>query len=165
VFTHNDLYFTVAARTNQGSVKESTGVIAFFLNNTERTDREVLVELHGGVYEIHPHNQRIKIRLDPLTDPYPEVQPPIVSSTEEDIVGLLTDLLQIGDAVWFRFKPDGFGYKLVTVQAAETNGRVMGDSLEMKFTKSISYYIKAYLPRLSGAAGLALPILQQTIGL
>jgi len=165
VFSNNDLYFTVAARSSQGSIKESSGVIAFFLNNTERTDRELLVELHGGIYEIHPHDQKIKLKLDPLTDPYPDEQPPIVSDDGEDIIGILTDLLQIGDAIWFRFKPSSFGYKVITVQAEEEQGRVMGSSIEIKFTKSLSFYAKTYLPKLSGAAGFILPAITAAIGL
>lgn len=164
-FISDDLYFTVSAKTNQGSVIESTGIIAFFLNNTPRDDREFTVQLVGGEREIHPHLQRVKIRLDPLTDPYPAEQPPLVSKTGEDIISLLADVLQTGDAVWFRVKPDGFGYKVITIQAEEPQGRIVGESLEVKFTKSITWYAKTYLPRLSGLGGLVLPVIGGIIGL
>ena len=163
-FTNDDLYFTVSAKTKQGDVAESSGIIALFMNNTEKADREIVVELVSGEHALHPHHQKVKIRLDPLTDPYPKVQPPIVSSEGEDVLGILSDILQISDAVWFRVKPTGFGFKVVTIQGEEEGGRLVGTTLEIKFTKSITWYAKTYLPKLSGLAGLALPVLQGIIG-
>ena len=123
------------------------------------------VSLISGVEQIHPHQQTIAITLDPQTDTFPESAPPLISATEVDVLTLLTNILQVGDAVWFRFKPSGFGFKVITVQAEEEGGKAFGKSLEMKFTKSISFYVKAYLPKISGLAGVALPAIKGFLGL
>ncbi len=164
-FTSLDTYFTVSGKTNQGSVRESSGIITFLLNNTPKPDRQIKVTMRSDRATVHPDMQSIVLNLDPMTDSYPKEQPEIIGD-EDDILGILSDILQVGDAVWFRLKSQLFGFKLVTVQVEEINGTLTaGESLEVKFTKSLGYYVKAYLPKISGAAGLALPVLQGFLGL
>ncbi|MHA2171854.1 MAG: hypothetical protein ACXAB7_18420 [Candidatus Kariarchaeaceae archaeon] len=162
-FTSMDLYFTISALTNQGSIKESSGVIAFFLNNTQKTERIMKVTFRSDRGSVHPEYQKVKVGLDAQTDSYPEHQPRFIGEGE-DVLSILADILQTGDAVWFRFKPSGFGFKVVTIQAEDqSTGSLMGQSLEMKFTKSISWYVSNYLPKLSALGGIALPVLQGLI--
>ncbi len=169
-FIRDDLYFTVSAKSNQGSVIESSGLIVFFINKTEKTDRDIKVWYRTDINTIHPSYQEVNLTLDALTDAFPENEPPLISDGEDiDILSLLSSLLQVGDAVWFRLQPKGFGYRMVTVFAeeeAEDGDRspTMGRSFEMKFTKSIGWYIKSYLPKLSGAVGIALPTLKGILG-
>ncbi|MHA2250879.1 MAG: hypothetical protein ACXAD7_10985 [Candidatus Kariarchaeaceae archaeon] len=163
-FTTKDLYFTISALTNQGSIKESSGIIAFFLNNTENKDRVMKVKFRSDRGSIHPEYQEVKVGLDAQSDRYPKEQPKFIADGE-DVLSILADILQTGDAVWLRFKPSGFGFKVITVQAEDqTTGSLMGQSLEMKFTKSISWYMSAYLPKLSALGGVALPVIQGLVG-
>lgn len=167
-FKEMDTYITVSAKTNQGSVRESAGILVFFLNKTENALRQFHVSLRSDRQTVHPYDQSILINLDPQSDPLPDAQPPIISEGgEDDVIGILSDILQVGDAVWFRIKPSSFGFKVVTVQGEEVgeHGMTFGESIEMKFTKSLSFYVKAYLPKISGAAGLAIPVLQGFLGL
>jgi hypothetical protein len=164
-FTSHDLYYTISAETNQGSIKESSGAIMYFLNNTEQTDRFMVVKFRSDRNSIHPDYQEIRIGLDTQTDPYPEQQPPFFAAGN-DILSILSTILQVGDAVWFRFKPTGFGFRVITIQAEEEKtGRVFGQSMEMKFTKSISWYFKSYAPKLSALGGVLLPVIQGFLGL
>ena len=163
-FTSLDTYFTVSGKTNQGSVKESSGIITFLLNNTPRDDRKIKVTMRSDRATVHPDRQSIVLNLDPMTDSYPKDQPEIIGD-EDDILGILSDILQVGDAVWFRLKSLHFGFKLVTIQVEELNGSMTaGESLEVKFTKSLNFYVQAYLPKISGAVGLALPVIKGFIG-
>lgn len=164
IFINKDLYFTVSAKTNQGSVRESTGIVVYFLNNTTEKDRSVKVELRGGRGMIQPDYQQITTHLDPLTDPYPEDRPNLIDPDKEDILGILTDILNVGDAIWFRVNPNGFGYKIVTIQAQSNDNQVFARTFEMKFTKGVRYYAKNYLPKLSGLASIALPLIQGFLG-
>ncbi|MCY3412739.1 MAG: hypothetical protein INQ03_13965 [Candidatus Heimdallarchaeota archaeon] len=170
-FTKDDLYFTVAGRSNQGSVTESSGLIAFFINKTTQEDRDIKVWYRTDMETIHPQYQEVNITLDPLTDPFPKEQPKFIAEGDEvDVLTLLSSMLQVGDAVWFRLQPKGFGYRMIVVYAEEEGKEVgdrsptMGQSFEMRFTKSMSWYIKAYLPKLSGAAGVALPAIKAALG-
>lgn len=165
-FTHNDLYFTVGAKSNQGSVIESTGLIAFFINTTQKSDRDIKVWYRTDRLTIHPHYAEVNITLDRMTDPFPEKKPPLISTGgETDILTLLSTLLQVGDAVWFRIQTRAFGYKVITVYAEEEakdgdRSPTMGRSFEMKFTKSIGWYVKTFAPKLSALGGIALPFLK-----
>ncbi|MCY3414670.1 MAG: hypothetical protein INQ03_23675 [Candidatus Heimdallarchaeota archaeon] len=159
-FTEKELYFTVSAQTNQGSVSESAGLIAYFLNGTNDKKKKVHVMFKSDIDSVHPHEQKISIPLDNMDQIYPQVRPEFIADGE-DILSLLSTILQVGDAIWFRFKPNGFGFKVVTIQAEEeVSGMVMGRSIEMKFTKSISWYVKTFAPKLSALGGIALPVVQ-----
>ena len=162
-FISNDLYFTVSAKSNQGSVTESTGIIVFFINKTSRENREMTVQIETDERSIHPSSQRVTFMLDSMTDPFPSERPPLVADGY-DCLSLLSTLLQVGDGVWFRLQPSGFGYRVVAIQAHETGGKVMGSTFEMRFTKSISWYFKSYAPKLGALGSLALPIIGPLIG-
>lgn len=162
-FTSQNIYFTVSTLTNQGSIHESSGAIAFFLNNTDNPNRKMTVEFRSDIESIHPYYQKISITLDPLTFAYPVARPEFIAEGE-DILSLLSSLLQVGDGVWFRFKPRGFGFKVVTIQAEEEGTKnVMGTSVEMKFTKSIGWYIKTFAPKLTALSGIALPFIHNIL--
>lgn len=164
-FRDEEIYFTVAVKTNQGSIKESAGMVVFLLNKTTNGNKRMKVSMRADRNTMQPDFQEIEIPLDPMDFEFPDTQPSFVGS-EPDIVTILTRILQVGDTIWFRLKPNNFGYKVVTVQIEEKGGqKVMGQSIEMKFTKSISFYVKAYLPRLSALGGVALPVIQSFFGI
>ena len=162
-FTSQGCYFTVSARTNQGSILESSGAFVFLLNNLNTNDEVFCVEFRSDRNSIQPHYQKININLDANDITYPENRPQVVSEGE-DILSLLDKILQIGDAVWFRFKSSGFGFKVVTFQAENTNTvDIHGSSFEIRFTKSINWYVKTYAPKISALGGVILPILQASL--
>ncbi|MCE7733919.1 MAG: hypothetical protein GPJ54_03515 [Candidatus Heimdallarchaeota archaeon] len=164
-FVNKDIYFTVSAKSNQGSVTESTGMVVFFLNNTSRDDRSVFVRLETDEYSIHPARQELSLKLDKMTDPYPAEQPPLVGEGD-DILSLLAKVLQVGDSIWFRIQPTGFGYRVVSIKANEEGSNfAFGKTFEMRFTKSISWYIKTFLPRLSALGSVALPVIRSAIAI
>ena len=162
-FTNQGCYFTVSAKTYQGSILESSGAFVFLLNNRDTEDEIFCVEFRSDRNSIQPHYQKININLDPNDIIYPEERPEIVSDGD-DILSLLDKILQIGDAVWFRYKSSGFGFKVVTFQAenSKTND-IYGSSFEIRFTKSIRWYIKAYAPKLSALGGVILPLVQASL--
>ncbi|MFV2016461.1 MAG: hypothetical protein ACC656_13605, partial [Candidatus Heimdallarchaeota archaeon] len=163
-FISEDLYFTVSAKPNQGSVTESTGIIVFFINKTTREDRTMKINLVTDDETIHPAKQEATLVLDPLTDPFPLVQPPLVGEGD-DILTLLSSMLQVGDAIWFRLQPKGFGYRVVSIVGYEVGEKsTFGKSFEMRFTKSLSWYVKTFAPKLSALGSIALPILRPLIG-
>jgi hypothetical protein len=164
-FTNQDIYFTVSAKSNQGSVTESTGIVVFFLNNTARDDRSVFVRLETDEYSIHPAEQELSLKLDKMTDSYPATQPPLVDEGE-DILTILSTILQVGDSIWFRIQPTGFGYRVVSIKANEEGSNfAFGKTFEMRFTKSLGWYLKTFLPRLSALGSIALPVIRSAIAL
>ena len=163
-FINQDLYFTVSAKTNQGNVTESTGIIAFFLNNTARDDRSVEVRLETDEHSIHPSSQQVIMKLDKQTDPYPIEQPPLVDNGSIDMLTLLASILQVGDAIWFRIQPTQFGRRVVSIQANEVGSKfAFGKNFEMKFTKSLAWYFKTFAPKLSALGSIALPVIKSAL--
>ncbi len=163
-FRKKEMYFDVMGKTQQGSIKESTGLLVFVLNMKGEENSRVTVKTNSDINNVQPHAQQVVMPLDRLTFELPE-DPPKFVSDGEDVLSILTALLQTGDTVWFRFKPNSFGYKVVTVQIENEEGQLLfGNSLEMKFTKSLSFYVKAYLPKLSALGGVALPVIQGFFG-
>ena len=59
-FTNQGCYFTVSARTNQGSILESSGAFVFLLNNLNTNDEVFCVEFRSDRNSIQPHYQKIK---------------------------------------------------------------------------------------------------------
>ncbi len=164
-FRNKTRYFSVSAKTNQGSIKESAGILVYLLNKTNEKGRKVKITLRADRNSIQPDFQEVNIGLDALDFDLPAKRPEIVSSGE-DILTILNRILQVGDTIWFRLKPNNFGYKVVTIQVEEKDGNtLMGQSVEMKFTKSISFYVKSYLPKLSALGGVALPVIQGFFGI
>lgn len=164
-FIKDDLYFTVSAKTNQTSVIESTGIIVFFINKTNQAGRKVRVWYETDIQSIHPYQQDVHIELDVLTDPFPLTQPKLVDEGY-DILSLLSSLLQVGDAIWFRLQPLGFGHRVVSIFAEEDGSKsTMGTSFEIRFVKPISWYLKTYGPKLSALGSLAMPFLGSIVGM
>ncbi len=163
-FVKEDLYFTVSARANQGSVTESSGLIVFFINKTTREDRTVKIKLVTDDLTVHPAVQEATVVLDQLTDPFPKEQPPLVAEGD-DILSLLSSMLQVGDAIWFRVQPRGFGYRVIAITGHEIGAKgTFGKTFEMRFTKSLSWYVKSYAPKLTALGSIALPIIKPLIG-
>ena len=162
-FTSRDTYFTVSGKTSQGTIRDVSGAIVFLLNNTKNEERKICVEFRSDMSSVHPEYQKMNIMLDPMKNPYPEQKPQFID-VEEDMLSIVNDLLQIGDAVWFRFKSSSFGYKALTFQAEEVaTGLTFGRSVEMRFKKSILWYVKTFAPRLSAFGGVLLPVIQASL--
>jgi hypothetical protein len=162
-FTSRDTYFTVSGKTSQDSIRDTSGAIVFLLNNTVKEDRKLCVEFRSDMSSVHPEYQKMNITLDPMNSPYPEKKPQFVGEGE-DLLSIVNDLLQVGDAVWFRFKSSSFGYKTLTFQAEEVStGLTFGTSLQMRFNKSLLWYLKTFAPRLSAFGGVLLPVIQASV--
>jgi hypothetical protein len=164
-FIKDDLYFTVSAKTHQTSVIESTGLIVFFINKTNQGGRKIRVWYETDINSLHPYQQDVHIELDVLTDPFPPTQPKLIDEGY-DILSLLSSLLQVGDAIWFRLQPLGFGHRVVSIYAEEEGSQsTMGTSFEIRFVKPISWYLKSYGPKLSALGSLAMPFLGSLVGM
>ncbi len=164
-FRKEPFFFSVSVKTNQGSIKESAGLLVYLLNKTSNKEETLKVTLRADRNTIQPHFQEIQINLDAMNFELPETAPKIVGDGV-DLLSILNRLLQVGDTIWFRLKPNNFGYKVITIQVEGREGiSVEGQSIEMKFTKSLSFYVKAYLPKLSALGGVALPVIQGFFGI
>ena len=85
---------------------------------------------------------------------------PFVSDGSKDIFGILSRILQIGDAVWFTIERKSFKSHLFHVSINEdSRGSIFGETINVDVTRDIVFYLKTYGGKLSAVTGLALPIL------
>jgi hypothetical protein len=164
-FRSQDLYFTVSAKSQQGEVMTSSGILAFFYNNTEKQDRILEVTMETDFHTIHPSHQKVVTHLDHNLRPLPETRPPLMAEGGEDILSVLIKILQLGTGIWFRLQPTGFGYKLVSLSVKEKGtDDLIGRNLELRFTKSLGWFFKQYAPKLSALGSVALPTIKTILG-
>jgi hypothetical protein len=162
-FTSQDTYFTISGKSSQTTIIETCGTIVFLLNNTEDENRKMCVEFRSDMSSVHPEYQKMNLILDPMNSPYPKNKPPFIAEGD-DLLSILNDVLQVGDAVWFRFKSSTFGYKTLTFQAEDVNsGQTFGSTLQMRFKKSILWYLRTFAPKLSALGGVLLPVIQSSL--
>ncbi len=158
-FISRQLYFTVITKPDHSTINQSAGLLAFFLNNTDQSDRRMNVEFRSDIDYIQPYYQKIAIILDPMDTGYPENQPELIADGD-DVLSLLSKLLQVGDAVWFRFKAKKFGMKIITVQAEEeSTDHSMGQSIEVKYNRGKDWLVNIFVPKLTAIGGVVIPIL------
>ena len=84
---------------------------------------------------------------------------PFISEGSNDILGILSKILQIGDAVWFTFERKSFKPHLfhLTINEGE-KGSIYGETVTIEVTRDLMFYIKTYGGKLSAISGLLLPI-------
>lgn len=84
---------------------------------------------------------------------------PFISEGSNDILGILSKILQIGDAVWFTFERKSFKPHLfhLTIDEGE-KGSIYGETVTIELTRDLMFYIKTYGGKLSAISGLLLPI-------
>lgn len=84
---------------------------------------------------------------------------PFISEGSNDILGILSKILQMGDAVWFTFERKSFKPHLfhLTINEGE-KGSIYGETVTIEVTRDLMFYIKTYGGKLSAISGLLLPI-------
>lgn len=161
-FKNNELFITTTSPSKVIGNTRPFRILVFMLNKDSENfgdkKRPVQVKLvpEGStaipdIYELHlDEAEGMDIQSDSL---------PLVGDGE-DIVGLLSRILQVGDAVWFQVYRHNFGIHLFNIRVAEEGkGSIYGKSLEIAINRDFNFYIQQYGGKLSAVAGAALPII------
>ena len=82
-----------------------------------------------------------------------------ISEGDNDILNILTRILQIGDAVWFTVERRSFKSHLFNVTITEDQrGSIFGETLTIDVTRDFMFYVKTYGGKLSALSGVLIPI-------
>jgi hypothetical protein len=82
-----------------------------------------------------------------------------ISEGSNDILGLLTQILQIGDATWFTVERNEFSSHLFHLSISETErGSIFAETLTVDVTRDFMFYVRTYGGKLSALSGLLLPV-------
>ena len=150
-FKNTDLFVDVTApRLVKGLCR--FGLLVFLFNNSDEfKDKRRPVTVRCVAQGFYPEVSEIHITLDPKENFEIKADKlPIFSEGEEDIVGTLPKVLQIGDAVWFSLVPIDYGKKVIRVEVAENGEVVQGRSVVIIVKRDIS----GLLRNLSGGGSI-----------
>ena len=161
-FKSSEMYITTTAHSKVTGNTRPFRILVFMLNKDSKNfgtrKRPVQVRLvpEGStalpdIYDIHlDEAEGMDIQSDTLK----------LLGDGEDIVGFLSRILQVGDAVWYQVYRKGFGIHLFNVRVAEEGkGSIFGKSLEIVVNRDFMFYIQQYGGKLSAIGGAALPII------
>ncbi len=162
VFKNNKLYISTTAPYKVMGNRRPFRLLIFMLNkdsvNFGSKKRPVQVKLVSegsntipDTYDIYlDEAEGMDIQSDSLS----------LLGAGEDIVGLLSRILQVGDAVWFQVYRRNFGIHIFNVRVLEEGkGSIYGESMEVTVKRDIMFYIHQYGGKLSAVAGASLPFL------
>ncbi len=160
-FKQKNIVIMVAApETIQGN-RNPFRILVFMLNNDlerfNETKRPVAVKLKAegsdDVDEYPLELDEAEVYIDS------EDELPVVSKDGEDMIGILTRILQVGDAVWFQVFRTEFGKHIFNIRVEEDGNTIFGTSMVTTVVRDIKFYVKEYGGRLSALSGLLLPVL------
>ncbi|MFW9996794.1 MAG: hypothetical protein ACFFD4_32430 [Candidatus Odinarchaeota archaeon] len=158
---NEDLWVTVSAPDKVVGNRKPFRILVFALNKSpDFTDKKRLVAFHAtGAQDNFMEKIDYNLGLDEAEDlKIKDDKLPFVSDGSQDILGLLSKLLQIGDAVWFTFERRTFKNHMFSISITEGNrGSIYGTSIGINVTRDINFYISQYGGQLSAVAGLIVP--------
>lgn len=160
-FKNNELYITTTAPSKVMGNTRPFRIFVFMLNKnttdfgTKKRPVQVKLVSEGSmsrpdIYDLHlDEAEGMDIESDTLK----------LIGDGEDIVGLLSRILQVGDAVWFQVYRKNYGIHLFNVRVSEeAKGSIFGKSLEVTVMRDIKFYIKQYGGKVSAVGGAILPV-------
>ncbi len=137
-------------------------VFLFMLNKSpdfKTTRRPVQILVEGEKFVITPKKVASKIyldrsRLDILSDKLE-----ISQDTGEDVLRVLSRILQVGDAYWLQFLPRTYGETIINVSVNEEGkGQIFGQTNVISLKRDVRFFTKTYGGRVGILGGLLAPL-------
>lgn len=159
-FKEKNLFVSVTAPSTVSGNRFPFRILVFMLNkdkNFSDKKRPIQVKLVSDQvgkfpdsYELHLDEAEVEINADSL---------PFIGEGE-DVVGILSRILQVGDAIWFQEFRKDFNIHLFNIRVAEEGkGSLYGISINIKLVRDLKFYLAQYGGKISALAGAALPII------
>ncbi len=134
--------------------------IIVFILNLQNVQRKVRIQVQTSMSSLDPDDASQTLLLDEgrISLP-PEGSVLEFSSTTVpiDILRLVSDILQVGDAINLQFRPNRFGTHVLNISVDESDrGIIIGRSVVIEVHRDIAYYAKSVGAKALGYAGAAL---------
>ncbi|MHA2329020.1 MAG: hypothetical protein ACXACR_10920, partial [Candidatus Hodarchaeales archaeon] len=160
---NDDLWSTISAPEKVIGNMNPFRILIFALNKDTRqfSEKKRLVNFKvTGTQSNFMEKLEHTMRLDEAEDLKIEgTALPFISDGSQDIIGILSKILQIGDAVWFTIERKSFKSHLFHLGINEgEKGSIFGKTITVDVTRDINFYIKAYGGRISALSGVILPV-------
>ncbi len=160
---NNDIWANIAAPEKVVGNENPFRILSFTLNKDvslySNRKRSLNFQLSAPTNH-YMENLNISLAADEAEDFLIDKIPlPFISEGSQDILGLLTRILQIGDAVWFTVERKSFDSHLFHLAINEgARGSIFGETIAINVTRDLMFYIRTYGGKLSALSGLLLPI-------
>jgi hypothetical protein len=163
-FKDSDLWVSVAVPNKVSGNRNPFRILVFMLNKSEEFSNKKrpvnvkLINYDVGNNSTLPDNYNIHLDemegLEITTD-----ELPFISDQQMDIVGLVSTILQVGDAVWFQIYKSRFGYHIYNIRVEEEEkGSVFGSSMKIQLSRDLLFYAQQYGGKLSALGGAIVPV-------
>jgi hypothetical protein len=163
VFKDKDIFITVTDPNTVSVTRHPFRILVFILNKNitdfKEIERPITINLvndkahYPDKYDYNLDEAEKELNFNakelPFTDPY-----------GIDIVGVLGQILQVGDAIWFQIAGEKFGNNIFNIRIEEpTKGNIYGKTLNVRIVRDLNFYLKTYGGRITAIGGAILPIL------
>lgn len=154
-FKSADLYFDVVAPE---IIKGFDGISLYiFLFNNSDEYREKARPIRVKIFApgLQPSEIAVDLLLDPKGDfviKSKELKP--YSKEEEDIVGKLSEILQIGDGIWIRLVPVDYGMKTITILVEEKGHTIAAKQCNIFVKRDITAFLRKFVGSSSILSGV-----------
>lgn len=159
---NEDIWVSISAPVKVSGNRHPFRILAFALNrNTmefSQKKRPVTFHLQGAQNSFMERIEYVFSLDEAERIDIAETQLPFVSSKGNDIIGILSRILQIGDAVWFTTSRSAFRSHIFHLSISEKGrGAIFGETIKIDLVRDLGFYIRAYGGRLSALTGVILP--------
>jgi len=132
-------------------------VMVFLFNNSEK-EKEYRIKVVAPGFE--PNNVSLDIKVEGRGKfQIPDHEIPLTSSEDNDIVGVLSEMLENGDSIWITLEPKLVGEQTIQIFLEDSKGNIIeGKTRIVKVATNMKYYFKRITSLGSILGGLATPI-------
>ncbi len=160
---NQDIWVNVAAPEKVVGNENPFRFLMFALNKdvSRYRDRKRMVDFKvSGPQKHFMEDLNISVPLDEAQEIQIENHKlDFISGGSQDILGLLTQILQIGDATWFTVERRDFSTHLFHLSISEKErGSIFAETLSVDVTRDLMFYVRTYGGKLSALSGLLLPL-------
>ena len=159
---NKDIWVNVSAPEKVVGNENPFRFLMFALNKdvTRFRERKRMVDFKvNGPQKYFMEDLNISVPLDEAQEIQVESKNlKFISDGSQDILGLLTQILQIGDATWFTVERSEFSSHLFHLSISEKDrGSIFAETLTVDVTRDLMFYVRTYGGKLSALSGLLLP--------
>lgn len=165
-FRRADLWVEAAHPTTHSGTHEAFHLTLFIVNKSDAfmaKKRPMVLLSQGGEMAIDPHFLKHKLLLDESRGAgVEEDELPIISpakSGQNDVLGELSDILQVGDAVQLQFRPNRFGTHVFNLSLEEGEATRWGKVVNVEVRRDLKWYTTKVGPKVGTYLGTAFSLL------
>ena len=156
---NKDIWVSVSTPDIVYGNKDPFRIMIFTLNKDKSKNNRLLTFNASGVQKGFMEEQHYNLILDDAEDFYiTSDKLPFSSSETTDILTLLSQILQVGDAVWFSFERSEFKNHLFNISLTENKSGIYAQTTSVTVSRDFTFYISEYGGRASALSGVVVPV-------